>query len=232
LSDHYPVLLRYRSQSTPSPAKGNLTVRFLSFFLLTYSLTHLLTFSAYANDCSKFRSNVETEITSPVWRKTTMSSPNRMDMHHGNTVATMSEEYGLEAESARIRGGTCVFLKKVTARIGYNDFSVMIDSRHAPGFCAYEVISEHEDEHIRAYLSVINDNYELIARSVGIAAAAVNPVFVKSENEMDRAMNDLNASLQNHPELKLLRRKLKAEEDIRNKHIDRRDNLEKIKVCF
>ena len=131
-----------------------------------------------------------------------------------------------------IEDGFCVALKNVDATIGYSDFLVQIDISHRPNSCSYNAILQHEDEHIRAYLSVIEDNQDLFTKAIKNASDSIVPIFVKNEKDVELAIDKLNAELQNHPDIVLLKQQIRADEEIKNKYVDINDTGETLKKCF
>ena len=156
-----------------------------------------------------------------------------MDLLHGNVVATLTEEYEIEYGAALSPKGEgwCVFIENIAVDFGFTDFIVQVDKRHHPESCEFNSILEHEDEHIAAHLSVIKDGQRNIKNAIAAAANNVLPMFVQSDDEIDNAMNELETELQNRPEIRLLRQKLTAEQEIRNKRIDMNDKGERFRAC-
>ena len=111
-------------------------------------------------------------------------------------------------------------------------FLVQIDIRHQPDTCAYNAVLSHEDEHIRAYLSIIDDFQTELHDAIYSAADSVMPVFVRHEADIDSALDLLNQKLQSHPDVVLVKQKIKAAEEIRNKRVDTNDDGARLKQCI
>lgn len=197
---------------------------FLSFFIS----------GAFAagDDCLNYKLNPEVTINVPVWTKSVVQPLQKMDVLHGNVIATLVDEFEITADITSIEDGFCVALKNIDTTIGYSDFLVQIDISHRPNTCSYNAILQHEDEHIRAYLSLIDDNKDLFKNSIKNAAISINPIFVKNEQDIEMAIDKLNNELQNHPDIILLKQQIRADEEIRNKHIDLNDSGETLQKCF
>jgi hypothetical protein len=120
----------------------------------------------------------------------------------------------------------------VDALIGYNDFSVKIDMSHTPGSCSYNAILNHENKHIDAYLSVLDDLDTDIQSSVFNAADSVMPIFVSTHEDIDFAIEEINYEMRRHPELILMKQKITAAEEIRNKRIDQNEDNYELKSCL
>lgn len=192
----------------------------------------LFSLSAFADDCLSYKLNPNVEVKSPSWSKEVVQPLKTMDLLHGDVVATLVENYEIIGDTTSIEDGFCISLKSVQATVGYNDFLVKIDSRHIPDSCAYNAVLSHEDEHIRAYLSVIDDYNDKIKSAIYSAANSVMPVFVSDESEIDSALDILNKRLQEHPDLILMNQKIQAEQEIRNKRVDQNSNNDRIKQCI
>lgn len=189
--------------------------------------------SAFADDdCLPYKLTPRVDLEFPTWSKEVVQPLRHMDLLHGNVVATMVDNYDIVADITNIEDGYCVALKSVYATVGYSDFLVQIDIRHKPNTCSYNAILSHEDEHIRAYLSVMDDNRKDLQDSIYRAANSIPPIFVRSINDIDAAINELNAELQAHPDLILAKQKIKAAEEIRNKRVDQHDTGQTLRKCF
>ena len=201
---------------------------FYIFFCLFF-----IDFGAFASDdCLYYKLNPDITIKSPIWSKSVVQPLQKMDVLHGDVIATLVDNFEITADITSIEDGFCVALKSVDATIGYSDFLVQIDISHRPNSCSYNAILQHEDEHIRAYLSVIDDKNDLLKKSVKTAADSIIPIFVKNEKDIEMAIDKLNHKLQNHPDIILLKHQIRADEEIRNKHVDINDTGETLKKCF
>lgn len=186
----------------------------------------------FADDCLDYKLTPNITINTPVWTKSVVQPLEKMDILHGNVIATLVDEFEITADITSIEDGFCVALKNIDSTIGYSDFLVQIDISHRPNSCSYNAILQHEDEHIRAYLSIIEDNKNSFKKSIEKAADSIVPIFVKNEKDIEPAIDKLNEKLQNHPDIILLKQQIRADEEIRNKHVDINDTGETLKKCF
>ena len=202
-------------------------VKILCFFVL------FIPIGAFADDdCLPYKLTPKITLDTPQWSKEVVQPLRHMDLLHGNVVATMVDNYDVVADITNIEDGYCVALKNVFATVGYTDFLVQIDIRHKPNTCTYNAILGHEDEHIRAYLSVIDDFKKELKDSIYSAADSITPIFVRNQSDIDAAIDELNAELQAHPDLILVKQKIKAAEEIRNNRVDQHDTGETLCKCF
>lgn len=197
-------------------------------FLLTLFIPTI----SVADDCLGYKLTPKITIKTPSWEKQVVQPLQKMDVLHGDVIATMVDNYEITTDITSIEDGFCVALKNVDAVIGYSDFLVQIDISHKPNSCSYNAILQHEDEHIRAYLSIIEDNTDLLKQSVMSAADSITPIFVKNQQDIESAIDRINEKIQNHPDIILLKQHIKADEEIRNKHVDQNDTGETLKKCF
>lgn len=187
---------------------------------------------ARADDCLAYKLNPNVNITTPQWVKEVVQPLRPMDLLHGNVIATLDDNYDIIADITSIEDGFCVAIKSVNASVGYSNFLVQIDMRHSPYSCSYNAILAHEDGHIRAYLSVIDDFADELKTSVYAAADSITPIFVKKSSDISAAVDELNAELQAHPDLILIKQKINAAQEIRNKRVDQNDTGETLRHCF
>jgi len=185
-----------------------------------------------ADDCLAYKIRPRITVSAPSWTKQVVQPLREMDLLHGDVIATLVDNYDITGDVTGIEDGFCVSLKSVAATVGYSDFLVQIDIRHAPGTCTYNAVLDHEDEHIRAYLGVIDDLQTELHDAIYAAADAVMPIFVRDEADVDSALDMLNQRLQSHPDVILVKQKIRAAEEIRNKRVDENDDGDRIKRCM
>ena len=202
---------------------------FKKFLFLLFILIPNFTF---ADDCLDYKLTPNITIKSPTWTKSVVQPLKSMDVLHGDVIATLVDEFEITTDLTSIEDGFCVALKNIDVTIGYSDFLVQIDKSHNVNTCSYNAILQHEDEHIRAYLSVIEDNQEMFKKSIENAADSIVPIFIKNEKDIEYAIDKLNNELQNHPDIILLKQQIKAGEEIRNKYVDINDTGETLRKCF
>lgn len=187
---------------------------------------------AGANDCMQYKKNPGVFINTPDWKKIVVQPKEPLNFWHGNVVATFVDNYDLVTDVNPVDGGFCVGLKSVDSVVGYNNFDVQIDIRHIPNSCEYNAVLKHEDKHIKAYLSVVDDFKADLQRAMFVAADSIMPVFVKSKGDVDAAINIFNQEFQNHPDMIVVKQKIKAAEEIRNKQIDQNESGAELDKCF
>ena len=205
----------------------------MKFIKILYLLVCFFPIAARAyDDCLPYKLTPKITLDVPEWSKEVVQPLQHMDLLHGNVLATLVDNYDIVADITNIEDGYCVSLKSVDATVGYSNFLVQIDIRHMPESCTYNAILSHEDQHIRAYLSVIDDFTPELMNAVYTAADSITPIFVRNTSDIDAAITELNAELQAHPDLILVKQKIKAAEEIRNKRVDQHDHGQSLQKCF
>lgn len=206
--------------------KGKILKWWFSVFIMLFCA------DAFADNCLVYKKIPQVYINTPDWEKQIIQPNTPMDLWHGNVIATMIDKYDIVADIEDIKDGFCVSLKTVNAVVGYNNFRVHIDINHIPDTCSYNAVLAHEEQHIQTYLSVINDFKSEFQKSVFLAADSVMPIYVNSRDDINKAIDMMNKELQSHPDLILIKQKIKAAEEIRNKKIDQNYNKDELKKCF
>ena len=202
------------------------------FHFLSFIMIYGFVISANANECLSYKIKPKITINIPEYTKDVIQPRQPMNLLHGNVVATLVNNYDIIADITSVEDGYCVGLKAIEATIGYSDFLVKIDNRHKPKTCSYKAILNHENKHIDAYLSVIDEYKPELYNSLYSAANTVMPIFVKKQQDINNAVEILNNELQSHPDIILVIQKIHADEEIKNKYIDRQENYSELKKCL
>ena len=192
----------------------------------------LISLPVMADSCLEYKKMPRVILNTPDWEKTVVQPRVPMDLWHGNVIATLTDNYDIVVDINPIDDGFCVALKTVDAVVGYNDFLVQIDIRHIPETCTYNAVLKHEDKHIKTYLSVIDDFKPELQRSIFSAADSVMPIFVKTKDDVDRAVDMMNTEFQVHPDMILIKQKIKAAEEIKNKQVDQIETGDDLRNCL
>ena len=201
-------------------------------FLVIFQIFLFVSVAYAVDDCLDYKIVPTINLKQPQWQENIIQPLEHTDVLHGDVIATLVNEFEITGDITSIEDGFCVALKNIDATIGYSDFMVQIDISYQKDTCEYNAILQHEDEHIRAYLSVIEDNKELFKKSIKSAAESITPIFVKSEKDIESAVDEFHQQLQNHPDIILLKQKIKADEEIRNKYVDLNDTGKTLKQCL
>lgn len=192
----------------------------------------VLVVPCWAADCLQFKKNPGVYINTPDWSKAVVQPRAPMNLLHGNVVATFVDNYQINADVNPVNGGFCIGINSVNAVVGYSNFDVQIDIQHVPGTCTYNAILAHEEKHIKAYLSVMDDFRGDLQRALYTAADSVMPIFVETREQADVIIDTIHKKFQSHPELILIKQKINAAQEIRNKQIDKNEDGADLKSCM
>lgn len=195
-------------------------------------LFSIIVLPAVADNCLQYKRAPEILLNSPDWSKTVVQSTVPMDLWHGNVIATLQDKYDVLTEIKPVDDGYCVVLKSVGATVGYSEFLVQIDMRHTPNTCPYNAVLKHEEKHVQTYLSVMDDFRDDFQDAVFVAADSIMPIWIAMRDDADRAVDMMNNELQSHPDLILVKQKLHAAEEIKNKQVDRDETGADLANCF
>jgi len=202
-----------------------------SIFFYSLILPCFCSLPAWANDCQRFRGAPLVRVREPDFSVSVESPKEEMNLLHGKVIATFSEEYEIDYNAEWDGDGWCLYIDRITAVVGYTGFVIQIDRRHKFDSCEWHATKAHEDEHIRAHLSAVSENKDEIKQSVREAAAAILPLFVENESDLEIKMNEMQDELAGQPQIKILMQKLDAEQEIRNKKVDLGDKGWRINEC-
>ncbi|MBR5625207.1 MAG: hypothetical protein IKW67_00280 [Alphaproteobacteria bacterium] len=193
----------------------------------------LISLPVNAVDCVKYKKNPIVNVTHIVPEKKIIQPDEDMDLQlHGHVMSTMAESYNISTAATFVKTGFCVSLESIDVGFGYNDFIVNIDRNYKPNSCAYNAVLAHENKHINEYLLVFDEFKDDFERALNVAANSVMPVFVEKKSQIDTVIEDFYQKIQNHPEIVLLKQKIRAAEEIRNKRIDQDEDGADLIKCF
>jgi hypothetical protein len=184
------------------------------------ALCSLLSANCFAGDCLQYKSTPDVKITTTEWIHDIEQPEQPMDKLHGVVVASFDEEYDLRVSAQPTDDGYCVVLNGLDATIGYTNFLINIDISHSPDSSEYNMVLAHEEEHIAAHIAALESEFQNIKTSIEIAANSIMPVFVRSLDGVNTALDKMQEEVQSHPDIILMKQKLNAEQEIRNKRVD------------
>jgi hypothetical protein len=181
--------------------------------------------------CLQYKVYPTVQVIVPEWSSSVVQPDEDMDFLHGNVAATFVEEYKMSVLAEPVDGGYCVVLKNIDAQMGYTDFLIQIDHSHSPESCGYNMTLEHEHEHVNAHIAAFDSMREDIKKSISAAADSIVPALIKDEKSVDAVLDKMQRDIQENPDIILIKQKLQAEQEIRNKKIDQADDNIKINNC-
>lgn len=203
---------------------------FRNFFIFLFMF---ISCPLLADDCLEYKKKPEVILSKPKYTIEINQPDESMDLsHHGHVIANLTQKTNIETEVVFIKTGFCVSLKSIDVEFGYNNFLVEVDKSYKENTCPFNAVMAHEQKHIDAYLSVIDEFKSDLENTFFTASDSVMPVFIEKKSDFDNALEIINNKIKNHPDLILIIQKIKAEEEIRNKKIDQTEKGEELLKCF
>lgn len=80
-------------------------------------------------------------------------------------------------------GGVCANLSEVTLTVGYPELRVFIPREYDVGSCPYDVVREHEMEHVAITRAVLEDHAPRLDAALARAVADINPLWAGTKDE-------------------------------------------------
>ena len=124
---------------------------------------------------------------------------------NGLTVARNIYSLTLKVMAKPHDGGFCVYPTELTGRIGYEHLTIFIDKKYSPESCPYNVILEHENQHVKIYRQVLYKHMVPMINEAIRNVSRLRPVFIQasSREELNRkvqqAASAMNERLINMP---------------------------------
>lgn len=151
---------------------------------------------------------------------------NTVHMNTGMVGTVGLTESSLEiatSTTTRVRpaqgGGYCANLKSVRLIVGYPELRVYIPREYDVGSCAFNVVREHEMEHVAISRAVLTEYAPRLKEALANVVANINPFWAPTR---DAAKEAAARIIQKALEPAVL--ELKAEHRRRNKAIDHPEN--------
>ena len=130
-----------------------------------------------------------------------------------------------------VKDGFCLSLRSVDVDIKFPEFDIVIDKRLKEDTCAYNIVLQHEKDHIQQDKDVIYSNLENIKKSVLNAVESIKPVFVENGEDTEKNKIKIYEQLTNHKDVVDIISKIKQELRQENEKIDLRGDSFKIWQC-
>lgn len=100
----------------------------------------------------------------------------------GLTGRDLTTGFNVQVRGQPLQRGYCVSLASAEMTVGFERIEVLIDRRYRPGSCAYSVILEHEQQHVRNFRSTLAAYLPSLRRALEEAAANARPETASTLN--------------------------------------------------
>ena len=185
-----------------------------------------------SDDCSKFKFDVDVNINLNNNENINInkSKENLVDkMGYIESGITYNARYIIVP--IMVQDGFCVSLRSVDVDINFPAFNIVIDKRLKENSCAYNIVLQHEKDHMQSEKNVVKDNLENIKKSVFNAAQSINPIFVAKEQNQTEARENIYKQLETHKDVVDIIDKIKQELKQENDKIDFRGDSWQMWQC-
>ena len=85
----------------------------------------------------------------------------------------------------------CVLPTKIDVKMGYPLFEILIDSRYRRGSCQYNVILDHENEHVDLHLQALERFRPWLESQILNEASRIKPIIVRSPDKAVRHFSSI-----------------------------------------
>ena len=111
-------------------------------------------------------------------------SPNTLGLTVAHLNITGDATPNVEIEE----GKTCVSLKTLNFKMGYDDLTVYIDKKYKPSSCEYKVIKEHENYHVKVAQQAMIFFKPDVEAQIQKSLKKIKPTIVKDSAERDKVL--------------------------------------------
>ena len=130
-----------------------------------------------------------------------------------------------------VKGGFCISLRSVDVDIKIPENNIVIDKRLKDNTCAYNIVLQHEKDHIKNKHDIIQSNLENIKTSVLNASSSINPIFIEKESDIEENKEKIYNQLKNHKDVINIIDKIKQELQNGDENIDFRGDIYNVWQC-
>ena len=193
----------------------------------------LVPVAVFADDvCPYFQYDVDINVRNSTKDKVNIvSSSENLVGKLGYTESRVAFEYKFLMIPVRISDGYCISLRGVDIDVFFPEFNIIIDKRLKPDSCAYNVVLNHEQDHVNAHKNVLNDNMRDIRRALVEAVNNIKPVFVQTLDQQEDVQMDILKRLENYKSVLRVQEQVSKSLDEENKKIDTRGDDYQVWKC-
>lgn len=110
----------------------------------------------------------------------------------GLTHGTETTEFSLTTRSARQPDGQlCTVIDQLDVTLGFEAMAVYIARRYHPGSCEYQVILQHEQNHVSINQNTLLSHSDRILQSLTLFAESLTPVVSDSASQANERLKAL-----------------------------------------
>ena len=183
-------------------------------------------------DCSRFQYDVDVNVNN-ITKDTVKisSSKEKLLGKLGYTESKISYEYKLFLIPVRVFGGYCISLRGLDVDVFFPEFNIVIDKRLKPNTCAYNVVLNHEQDHVNAHKKVLNENINDVKSALVDAVKSIKPVFIKKHDNQDNIQEEIIKKIENYKSVVKIQEEVSKSLEEENEKIDTRGDDYQVWKC-
>ena len=169
---------------------------------IIYFLCGLFVFgSAFADDCSQYKKDVDRKLTKAEWKVTTAPSDDDLWPVGGYVNVRPFSLFTPKIEYVYNGKYYCVYLTEVQATVGFKDFEVIINKNYKKDSCEYNAVLTHENHHIADAEDAFNKIFPEIEDALRAAAKDVDPIYTTDADEVPYAIEKIQDKVMKYKKL-------------------------------
>ena len=177
--------------------------------------------SVYGVDnCLRFKYDVDVQVENPDNNDVKIEkSVVNLSGELGYTSAKKSYSYNMLFIPVRVEDGYCVSLRSINLKIHQN-FDIVLDKRLKDDSCAYNLVLNHEKDHMNVYTKVLDDNIDKIKDALKKSVKNLYPVFVDDVEKIENIKYDFIQKIEENKFVKKIKEQINDETTKENDKID------------
>ena len=192
------------------------------YFLILTILPNVL----FAFDCSQFKYDADVDIKLKVNDTVIQQSDEKLVGKLGYTQPQISYNIFSHTVMIPVEDGNCISLRGMDIEIN-EDYDIIIDKILKEKSCAYNIVYEHEQDHVNVYKNVIKDNIDSIKKSISNELKNFEPIFIENNSEIP----DYSDIVVNNNFVRQTISNIMNKFETKNKKIDERGDVYNIWKC-
>jgi len=205
---------------------------FVKKFFICFSLCIPFNVFGYDN-CLRFKYDVDIDINNPTKDIVNIAGSDEvLSGKLGYTISKIAYEYRLILVPVRVDNGYCVSLRGIDIDVFFPEFNIVIDKRLKPDTCSYNIVLNHEQDHVKVHKKVLNDNIDGIRRAlIDAVKNSVKPVFVETLDNQEDIQQNMIKSIEKYKSVVQVQDKISKLLEEENKKIDTRGDDYQVWKC-
>lgn len=183
-------------------------------------------------DCSRFQYDVDVNVNNITKDGVNITSSKEfLSGKLGYTESKIAYEYKLFLIPVRVRHGYCVSLRGLEVDVFFPEFNIIIDKKLKPNTCAYNIVLNHEQDHVNVHKKVLKENISNLKNALVDAVKTIKPVFVNKDDDKDVVQEEIIKILEKNESVVKIQEKVSKSLEEENEIIDTRGDEYQVWKC-